>query len=273
MDARPCPFHISKPIDNNLLPIIISIPHSGVEFPEEVKEQFHSDITKHPDDTDWFVDKLYDFATTMGITIIKARYSRYVIDLNRDPKNKPLYKDGRHITSLLPTSTFNEKDIYINTLPSSNEVDRRLTQYYWPYYQEISRLLSELRQNFPHVLLFDAHSIKRFVPTISKEKFPSLILGNQNHKTAHHNLIQCGLESLRMDDKYDVSDNFPFVGGHITRYFGQPSKGIHTLQLEMSQDIYMDEEKTEYDEKKAPNVQKLLRSLFFNLNDTLRELL
>jgi N-formylglutamate deformylase len=48
----------------------------------------------------------------MGITIIHAVYSRWVIDLNRDPDSKPLYTDGRIITPLCPTTDFFGTPIY-----------------------------------------------------------------------------------------------------------------------------------------------------------------
>jgi len=56
-----------------------------------------------PTTHDWFVHQLYDFAPSMGMTLIAAKYSRWVVDLNRDPQSKPLYTDGRIITALCPT--------------------------------------------------------------------------------------------------------------------------------------------------------------------------
>ena len=54
------------------VPIIISSPHSGTFFPEEVKTQLDPNMVANPDDTDWFIDKLYDFVPDMGITFITA---------------------------------------------------------------------------------------------------------------------------------------------------------------------------------------------------------
>ncbi|MBL7877397.1 MAG: N-formylglutamate amidohydrolase, partial [Cyclobacteriaceae bacterium] len=72
-------------------PILISVPHCGTRFPDELKDQYKPALINAPDDTDWFVDILYDFAPALGITMIMANYSRWVIDLNRDPHSKPLY--------------------------------------------------------------------------------------------------------------------------------------------------------------------------------------
>ena len=93
------PYKITKP-SGSIVPILLSVPHCGTAFPDELVSQYKSDLIKNPDDTDWFVDKLYGFASDLGITTISAVYSRWVIDLNRHPESKPLYSDGRIITGL-----------------------------------------------------------------------------------------------------------------------------------------------------------------------------
>ena len=78
------------------IPILLSIPHCGTAFPDEIKNDYIQDLIKAPDDTDWFVDQLYDFAPALGITVISAVWSRWVIDLNRNPDSKPLYPRWSH---------------------------------------------------------------------------------------------------------------------------------------------------------------------------------
>ena len=65
----------------------LSIPHCGISFPNEIQSHFKEQKMMYPDDTDWYLEKLYDFAASMGITVIEAVYSRWVIDLNRTPQN------------------------------------------------------------------------------------------------------------------------------------------------------------------------------------------
>ena len=98
--------------ENQRVPIVISVPHCGIAFPNELKDQYVPELIRAPDDTDWFVDQLYNFAPAMGITMISAHYSRWVIDLNRDVESKPLYSDGRIITGLCPTTNFFGDPIY-----------------------------------------------------------------------------------------------------------------------------------------------------------------
>lgn len=219
------------------------------------------------------MDQLYDFANELGITVIQAIYSRYVIDLNRSPNSTPLYDDAeRFQTALVPTKTFALRDIYVDGLPTVAAINDRRQHYFWPYYQQIDTLLDELKNDFGQVLLLDAHSIKRQVASISEQAFPCMILGNRDHTTAHQDLIHCALRNLRVNEKYQVTDNTPFKGGHITQYFAKPAAGIHTLQLEMSQDIYMDEASIVYDAAKAQAVREILRGMFLKLATSLKEL-
>lgn len=266
------PYSIIEP-KGKKLPIVVSVPHCGISFPESIKDQYNQDLAENPDDTDWFVHTLYNFVSDMGITMIHANYSRWVIDLNRDPASKPLYNDGRIITSLTPSTDFFGKDIYVNEkfVPNETEVDRRLEQYYWPYYKKVEELLEERKAEFGKVLLWDAHSIRQSVPTIRKENFPDLILGNNDEKTAHPELIKAALEGLKSED-YSLTHNTPFKGGHITRYFGKPENNVHALQLEMSKIHYMDDSETAFDEERANKMRMVLKDTFSRLIDAMNSI-
>lgn len=256
-------FNIKEP-STKKVPIIISSPHSGTFFPDGVKAQLKSEVVTNPDDTDWFIDKLYDFAPEMGITMITANYNRWVIDLNRNPESKPLYSDGRVITGLVPTTNFNGDQLYKDEEPSDFEIERRLEAYYKPYHKKLAELINETKNKFGKVLLFDAHSIRDIVPGIRKEAFPQLILGDNDETSASKEIIDITMNSLGKG-AYQLEHNHPFKGGHITRFFGNPNENIHALQLEMCKSNYMDDTQTKYHFEKASNMRKLLKVLFSNL--------
>ncbi|MBS1505113.1 MAG: N-formylglutamate amidohydrolase [Bacteroidetes bacterium] len=252
------------------VPILISVPHCGTAFPDELKEQYKPSLIKAPDDTDWFVHQLYDFAPAMGMTLIAAKYSRWVIDLNRDPKSKPLYTDGRIITGLCPTTTFLGEPLYHDERNEVDpeEVDRRLEKYYWPYHQQLSDRLTRLKNKFGKVLLWDCHSIRQVVPSIQKEKFPDLILGDADETSAAPHLIETTLSVLGQNN-YSLSHNHPFKGGFITRHFGKPADNVHALQLEMTKVNYMDDSETRYSETRANKMRALLQKNFSQLIESL----
>lgn len=264
------PFNFS-PARENQVPILISVPHCGIHFPDEIKDQYKSNLALSPDDTDWFVDKLYDFAPAMGMTMISAVYSRWVIDLNRDPKSKPLYSDGRIITGLCPTTNFLGEPLYKDDREavSEEEIKRRLDQYYLPYHAKVQELLNELKAKFGKVLLWDCHSIRQFVPTIHKQKFPDLILGDADGDSADASLIEIVLKNFRAAN-YSFQHNTPFKGGTITRHFGKPSKNQHALQLEMTKVNYMDDAEKKYDDKRADAIRDVLKRVFEDLIQQLK---
>jgi len=265
----PSPFVIIEP-KGQRVPILLSVPHCGISFPSEIAGEYDQKMIKQPDDTDWFVHDLYNFATDMGITMIHAVYSRWVIDLNRDPESKPLYNDGRIITALCPTTDFFGKPIYNDNRKevSKAEVERRLENYYRPYHAKIAELLKDLKDEFAKVLLWECHSIRQHVPTIHKEKFPDLILGDADGTSASPGLIEAALTGLESAD-YEVKHNYPFKGGFITRNFGLPMEGQHALQLEMSKVMYMDDTELKFDNARASKMRKVLMHTFENLIDGL----
>lgn len=263
------PFYIIEPTAPKV-PIILSSPHSGVEFPAELQSHFRAELMAQPDDTDWFVHQLYNFAPSLGITMIHAKYSRWVIDLNRNPHSKPLYNDGRIITELVPKTDFLGNDLYVDKefVPSDAEIERRLQNYYLPYYQKIENLLADRIAKFGQVLLWDAHSIRRYVPTIQGEPFPDLILGDNDEKSANKELIEIALDGLSRG-KFGVNHNSPFKGGQITRHFGNPEKNIHALQLEMAKTNYMNDDELTFNESRANEVRSVLRPTFERLIEKL----
>ena len=243
-------------------PILVSVPHCGTDFPDDISQNFRMEAQEDLDDTDWFVDRLYDFVIELGLPMIKARYHRWVIDLNRDPQSIPLYSDGRVITDLVPLTTFANEPLYKRGKePDHRERLQRVELYYTPYHDALKERLSMLKAQFGTALLFDAHSIRSFVPSINAEPFPDLILGDDNGRTADLDLSQIIIDHLD-NPPYSFQYNQPFQGGFITRSFGDPRNSIHALQLEMSKKLYMDDSEKNWDDVRAKNIQPLLQTLF-----------
>ncbi len=251
------------------LPIVLSIPHAGTYFPEDIQAEMKTGLLP-PDDTDWFVDKLYDFANDLGILTISANYNRWVIDLNRNPDSTPLYNDGRVITELCTTTDFLGNTIYKDERNkiTTDEINRRKKLYFTPYHNALQQLLNEVKQQFGSVLLWDCHSIRRHVPSIYKHPFPDLILGSADGTSASSHIIDLALQMLQKS-RHSVSHNHPFKGGYITRHFGKPEHHQHALQLEMAKPLYMDDNERDFDEQRADKTRDLLGKTITSLGKSL----
>jgi N-formylglutamate deformylase len=250
------------------LPILISIPHVGTHIPQEIRQNMHSQHLKSLDDADFFLDKLYEFAPEMGIGVIASYHHRWVIDLNRPKDDAPLYQDGRVITGLVPTTTFLGEELYKDQKPTTQEIERRISEYYLPYYQKLNSLLGNIKEKFGKCLLYEAHSIRRSVPTIRPDKFPDFLLGDNDGKSAPAVFAQTFMGFF--NHYYKITHNEIFKGGFITREFGKPNEQIFALQVERSKDVYMNDQEDDYDEEKAQKLQKLLKKMFLEFANILQ---
>ncbi|MCG8557655.1 MAG: N-formylglutamate amidohydrolase, partial [Proteobacteria bacterium] len=64
-------------------PVLVEIPHAGLAIPEEVLAQADLPMDTVLRDADIYVDQLFANAPKLDATMLVARHSRYVVDLNR----------------------------------------------------------------------------------------------------------------------------------------------------------------------------------------------
>ena len=237
-------------------PLVVSCPHRGTRVPAEILARM-SERGKELHDTDWNVDKLYDFLADFGVTFLRANYSRYVADLNRDPTSSPLYP-GQFETAMCPTVTFSGESIYRRGQePSPDEISERRALYWAPYHQKLSQEMDRIKHRHGYAMLLDAHSILSHVPRLFEGKLPDLNLGTNSGKSCDTNLQAMAGAALK--GPFSLVTNGRFKGGYITRHYGKPSSGIHALQLEICIGAYGDERRPrEFSASRAMPLRDLL---------------
>lgn len=238
-------------------PLLVSIPHAGTTVPESISANLTEEARQLPD-TDWFVERLYDWVVDLGAGLLVANYSRYVIDLNRPPDNAALYSGPG--TGLLPEQLFDGSPLYKgDSKPGEAEQARRLLQFWQPYHEKLATELKHIKARFGYAVLLDAHSIRGEVPRLFEGRLPDLNLGSNAGASADTGLITAGFRALSADPGYSSVLDGRFKGGYITRNYGKPHQNCHALQLEMAQSAYMREQPPEYDPVLADRVQVVLR--------------
>ncbi len=223
------------------LPVLVSMPHMGSYLPARLAPSF---VPRALDceDADWHMDRLYDFALDMGASVLRPRLSRYVIDLNRPPDDAPMYP-GAANTELCPTRFFTGEPLYVPGCEPTAEDKRERLQLGWqPYHQALQQELARLHQAHGQVLLWDAHSIRAQLPWLFEGRLPDLNIGTADGQAAHPALAQAVMQVCSVQADYSHTLNGRFKGGYITRRYGQPERGIHAVQLELCQCLYMQEE-------------------------------
>lgn len=246
-------------------PLIVSMPHCGTDLSPGLAGRL-TDEALTLRDTDWHIPHLYGFATGLGATMLSARYSRYVVDLNRSSTGESLYP-GQATTGLCPDILFDGTPLYRDgQAPDAAEVAQRVETYWRPYHEALAAELARVKARHGFALLYDAHSIRSHVPRLFDGRLPDLNLGTARGASIDPQLaarVVTAMESAAAAEGMTCVTNGRFVGGHITRAYGQPTNGVHAIQMELAQDRYMDEEAPPfaYRPDRAEKLQRVLTAL------------
>jgi N-formylglutamate deformylase len=233
--TRP-PYLILSP-EAPAIPLVVSIPHTGTLLPEHTAARLATDRMREQPMTDWHLHRLYDFLPRMGVTVIHAIYSRFVVDLNRPPDGRPLYP-GRFETGLVPLETFQGERVFSDP-PGPDETPDLRKAFHSPFHDALRSLLEARIAEHGRVVLVDAHSVGSAASRLHGELSREIYLGDRDGQTCGHWLRSCLQTGFEVEG-YSVSVNDPYKGGYITDHYGR-TEGVESIQIEMCQRVYMDE--------------------------------
>ncbi|HEY8378124.1 MAG TPA: N-formylglutamate amidohydrolase [Nannocystis sp.] len=247
--GRPLPFSFIPA--RRITPLVISFPHVGLRWPADAPRARPAvDFARN---ADYEVHLLYARAAALGAAVVRAEYSRLLVDLNRaaddiSPELVPDHPAPRperrtwggglaKNRGVVWGSAVGNIPILTSPLPYA-EFALRLERYYRPYHRALAVLLARRRARFGHAILLDAHSMPSSVPG-------DLILGTYEGGACSPALQSCALAALTASADghvgLSVRLNDPYRGGELVRAFGRPEIGQHALQLEVNRALYMDE--------------------------------
>ncbi len=240
-------------------PLLVTIPHAGTHVPAAFAARMTAAGAALPD-TDWHVDRLYDFLDEVGASVLIATHARSVIDLNRPPDGSNLYP-GRPTPELVPLRTFAGEPIWREgEAPDAAEVEARLQRYWRPFHARLAAALDELRARHGRAYLWDAHSIRAEVPRLFEGRLPDLNLGTAGGTTCAPELAT-RLLAIARGSKFSAVLNGRFQGGYIVRRYGDPPRGVHAVQLELAQATHLDEDAPRLCDERAARLRPVLRQL------------
>ncbi len=223
-------------------PVVIGLPHTGTDIPADLEDRFVSPWLARKD-ADWWVDRLYGFVRDMGVTTVRTRISRSVIDVNRDPSGQSLYP-GQATTELCPTTAFDGTSLYRDAPagagPDAEEISRRRERWFDPYHAALSAELARLHRTHGKVVLYDAHAIISHVPRLFEGELPQFNIGTNGGVTCAPTLTAAVVAAAQATGRSHVLDG-RFRGGWTTRHYGRPSHGFHAIQMELAMRGYLTE--------------------------------
>ena len=142
---------------------------------------------------------------------------------------------------------------------------RRREQYWRPYHAALSQLIDAACARHGYAVLLDAHSIRSVVPRLFPGRLPDVNVGTNDGKSCATGLGASVMAVLSAQSTFSHVLNGRFKGGYITRHYGDPSRRVHAIQLELAQSAYMDESGFLYDADRARPLQRVLRAVVATL--------
>ena len=246
-------FHITLP-QQWTAPLVFASPHSGDHIPQSMLE-----CCTHTKDTllqtqDSHMDVLFDAAIRHGAPLISAKFARIYVDLNREPTdldaemfvpklktNAPLNSKAHIGLGVIPRVIKNQQALYEKPLPKAT-IKERLEQAYYPYHTALANLIQDAHKTHKEVLLIDCHSMpSKNSPSLrGKDVSPDIVLGDLFGTSCAPHYVAF-IETCLKDLGFSVQRNVPYAGGTCTKKYGQPSRNIHAIQIEVNRALYMDE--------------------------------
>lgn len=195
------------------LPLILSVPHAGLNIPPEISEYCSMTPMQVLKDSDEGAAEIYLPLKQSVQSLITTDIARVFVDLNREESNR-----GEH--GVL-------KHRAITMTPPEHIREALLARYYRPYHQALVSSFGDA------VLGIDCHTMLAIGPPegpMPGQKRPDICLSNADG-TCPESWINSLARCLERSFGVKVAINDPFQGGHITRYHGKKKPWV---QLELS---------------------------------------
>jgi N-formylglutamate amidohydrolase len=253
------PFEAIEP-DQCRGPVLFNSPHSGRVYPRGFLLTSRLDLPTLRRSEDSFVDDLIAGLVARGHPIMRAHFPRCYVDVNREPYElDPRMFDGR-LPSFANTRSMrvagglgtvarvvgDAQEIYDQRM-SVNEALRRIDSLYKPYHRALRRLFVRLHRDFGAAILVDCHSMPSTTGSRDERPRADLVIGDR-YGTSCVGVVAETVEQTLRGFGYAISRNKPYAGGFITEHYGNPTTGLHAIQLEINRALYMDERRYERSE-------------------------
>ena len=277
----PAPFRLIGAAANSTnavcSPVIVSCPHAGRFYPEDLITAGSIGIEALRDLEDFAVDTLLDDLYNTNIGGICNQIARAYIDVNRPEDaldqnmfDEPIFaaKRSRKVLAgygLLPRVTSARTPIH-DTLLTVDKANQRIQFAYRPYHDKLKELLGNAKQSCGHYLLIDCHSM----PATDQynRHLPDIVLGDCHGRTLEPD-IRKRIDNFIRSKNFTIGWNAPYSGGYITSNYGKAARPGQSLQIEINRSLYMHRPQ-QIDADGAARVSALLASLLVFLDTTVK---
>jgi N-formylglutamate deformylase len=231
-------------------PLVIDVSRSGTSYPPEflpnaAYDSLHKKLSP-------YVERLVLPSRREGATVLMALFPPSFVDPNRpiddiDPAMldrawptplRPQQASQQAGSGLIHTLGADYRPLYSGPVAVS-DIRNRVDNYYRPYHDTLSDLLAQRRENFGIALQLSCHSMSSIGPRDGLGR-PDICLGDLDGVTTSPAYRDLAADIFGRHG-YEVALNRPFRGNELIRRHAAPADRIHSLQVEVRRDLYLDE--------------------------------
>lgn len=244
------PYELHLPKQGDTCAIFAS-PHSGRLYTEGFQSASILDLPLLRSSEDAFVDLLSARAPECGAPLLRARFPRAYVDLNRDQDelDPALIADlarkgpiGARVAAglgVIPRVVAGGRAIYHGKI-SRAEAELRLATVWRPWHAQLNSLIAMARARHGEAILFDMHSMPGEALDHLGANCPQIVLGDLHGTSAARQLSAQVMAAFEAEG-FSVLRNTPFAGAYVAHRYGRPARGQHVMQIEIDRALYMDE--------------------------------
>lgn len=242
LERAPLPSPIVHPRRGAPVPVMLSVPHSGREYPHWLIANAAGGRCALEGLEDPLVDRLVWRAMGRGIGGVIARAPRAAIDCNRaaneidpcviaDAGCDPVGVRARGGLGIVPSRGVPHGRLWRRPIDQA-ELDRRIAEAHAPYHQAIADGLDQLVDEYGFALLIDCHSMP------DRPGQAQVVLGDRHGGSASPWLAREAARIAR-SAAWSASLNDPYAGGYVVERHGRPERGVHAVQVEIDRSCYL----------------------------------
>ncbi len=229
-------------------PVIVEVPHAGLRVDAPALASLAAPASCLATDADLYVDELYRDAPSVGAAMLVGEMSRYVVDLNRGPRDvdagsvvggpRPMRAPRGLVWRLT-----SDGQPALHAPLSQDELSRRVDRYYAPYHAALTRLIDDRVERFGYAVVLAGHSM----PSVGRKAHPDtathradVVPGTRGRTSAAAPFIDA-VDAAARAAGLSVAHDDPYQGGFTTSHYGRPFAHVHVVQIELARRLYMDE--------------------------------
>ncbi len=255
------------------LPVLVSVPHGGIEIPKEVKGITKINKKDILEDSDAFTRDIYNVEDIVS-GYVTTNVARAFVDINRSTDDQP----PKNPDGVLKTITSFKKHIYVY-YPDVELRHTLIEKYYTPYHKRIEKHIKSGNLKIG----LDCHTMLPKAPLISQAteldnmERPAVCLCNNSGESCSFEILtllsECFKETFQLKE-HEIRFNDPVERGYVIQKYG--NKPFPWSHIELNKNFYFnepwfDENTLSIDEKRIntlnKNFRKTLAMFIEKLND------